>query len=284
MKELSSEFSILFMCRYFKVSPSGYYSWCSRPESNRSKENKKILEEIKVIHIKSKKRYGAPRIHVSLKKSGLACSKTRVAKLMRSEGLRGLQAKSFKPSTTDSNHKKRISPRIFDNVEVTTTRPNEVWVSDITYVPTKQGWVYLFMVLDVFTRKITGHTLSENMGAENLRISFLNSLRNSKTVVKDVIFHSDQGAQYCETEFRKLLKLTSTVQSMSRRGNCYDNAYAESFFHSMKAELNVKVFETKKNAKKEIEEYIEWYNAERLHSSLDYMSPVEYEEYITMVA
>lgn len=284
MKELSSDFSVLFMCRYFGVSPSGYYSWCSRPESKRSKENKDLLKEIRSIHFESKKRYGAPRVHISLKKKGLVCSKAKVAKLMRKEGLRGFQAKSFKPTTTDSNHKKKISPRIFDNDEVVATKPNEIWVSDITYIPTKEGWVYLFMVLDVFTRKIIGHTLSENMSAENLRSSFIKALKNSRARIENLIFHSDQGAQYCETEFRKLLELTCTIQSMSRKGNCYDNAFAETFFHSMKAELNTKVFKTKENAKKEIEEYIEWYNAERFHSSLDYMSPVEYEKSVTMVA
>lgn len=281
MKELSSKFSIYFLCKYFQVSKSGYYAYQGRDLSKRDEDNKKILEEIKVIYKASKKRYGSPRVTRALNKKGIECSRSKVERLMRIEGLRGLQAKSFKPSTTDSNHKKRASNRIYDNDEIKPQKPNEVWVSDITYIPTKEGFVYLFMILDVFTRKVVGYKTCDDMKAENLIEAFLSAVKSSNEPVKNLIFHSDQGSQFCDDEFRKILSILNVLQSMSRKGNCYDNAFAETFFHSMKAELEMTVFENKLKAKAQVEEYIEWYNAERLHSSLDYMSPIEYENYIT---
>ena len=281
IKELSSRFSISFLCKYFQVSKSGYYAYHSRGLSKRNEENQKILKEIKVIYKDSKKRYGSPRITCALNKKGVECSRSKVERLMRVEGLKGLQAKSFKPKTTDSVHKKRVSDRIYDNDEVKPQKPNEVWVSDITYIPTKEGFVYLFMILDVFTRRIVGYKTCNDMKAENLIVAFLSAVKNSKESVKNLIFHSDQGSQFCDEEFRKTLRVLNVLQSMSRKGNCYDNAFAETFFHSMKAELEMTVFENKLKAKAQVEEYIEWYNAKRLHSSLDYMSPIEYENYIT---
>ena len=277
--------SVEICCELMNVSTSGYYDWKKRPPSIRQRANEVLKTKIKEIHKESKGTYGSPRIKASLEKRGHTVGKDRVAKLMREEGVKARQKKAFIPKTTVNNPSDIKAERIFKIEKTEVNRPNQVWASDLTYIPTEEGFVYLVVVMDLFNRQIKGWDLSDSMEAKHTLKAFLNATRTYQGRVREAIFHSDQGVQNCETEFRKRLKLLGFEQSMSRKGNCYDNAFVESFFHTLKNELEVKIFKTKEEAKKEIFEYIEtWYNNKRLHSSLGYMTPIEYEQQFGHVA
>jgi transposase InsO family protein len=272
-------------CELLSVSASGFYDWRKRLPSKRQTANEALKKEITEIHKDSKGTYGSPRIKAALERDGHTVGKDRVAKLMREEGIKARQKKAFVPKTTVNNPSDIKSERIFKIEQTEVVRPNQVWASDLTYISTEEGFVYLVVIMDLFNRQIKGWDLSDSMEAKHTMKAFINAVRSFKGRAQNIIFHSDQGVQNCETEFRKNLKLLGFEQSMSRKGNCYDNAFVESFFHSLKNELEVKIFKAKKDAEKAIFEYIEtWYNSKRLHSSLGYMTPMEYEQQFGHVA
>lgn len=277
--------SVQLCCELLNVSPSGFYDWKSRLPSKRQRENELLKSEIKEIHKESKGTYGSPRIKAALEDKGHHIGKDKVAKLMKEENIKARQKRAFVPKTTVNNPSDKKSDRLFKIEETEVVKPNQVWASDLTYIPTEEGFLYLVVVLDLFNRQVKGWDLSDSMEAKQTVKAFMNAVRNFPGRAKDVIFHSDQGVQNCANDLRNKLELLGFEQSMSRKGNCYDNAFVESFFHSLKNELEEKVFKTQEQAKKAIFEYIEtWYNNKRLHSSLGYMSPIEYEKQFGDVA
>lgn len=267
------------ICDLFNVSCSGFYKWFKGPISNRKKKDLELKLKIVEKFEESKGTYGVPRIKAALEKDGEKIGKNRVAKLMREGGLSGIRKKSFRPKTTINNPSARKSDRIFKIEETKIEKPNEVWASDLTYIPLTNGFAYLVVVMDLFNREILGWDLSDTMNAKKTKDALVNALRNVQGKPEGLVFHSDQGIQYCSSVFREKIDLLNINQSMSRKGNCYDNAFLESFFHTLKNEISKSRFKNIEEAKKEIFEYIEcWYNIRRLHSSLGYMSPVEYKE------
>ena len=271
-------YSIERMCKVLKVSRSCYYRWYTGNISKRDFENIRLTQVIKQVFTESKKTYGSPRIAVSLKRQGYAVSRPRVAKLMRKEGLRSKIKRRFK-LTTDSNHGYSISKNHLSR-NFKPNALNETWVSDITYIRTGQGWLYLTTIIDLFDRQVIGWALSKSLFTRETIVPAWKMALSKRTIDKPLIFHSDRGVQYASKEFRKLLKDNCLiVQSMSRKGNCWDNAVAESFFKTLKSELVYHDdYKTIEQAKTAVFEYIEtWYNTRRLHSSLNYKTPREIE-------
>lgn len=269
------------LCDTVQVSKSGYYAWSSRPESARAVENARLTARIRAIHDESDRTYGSPRITATLRTEGLQCGENRVARLMRENKIASESVKKFKITTTDSNHDLPIAERIFETENIDAVMaPNQVWGGDITYVATEEGWLFLAIFLDLFTRKVVGFSCDDNMRVELVLNALAMALGRQDVKDGELIAHSDQGSQYAADEFRKKLIVAGIIASMSRKGNCYDNAHVESFFHSLKTELVYRRnFKTRKEAMEAIFEWIEtWYNRQRLHSSLGYMSPVEYEK------
>ena len=278
IKAHTKEFSVKIMCKVLKVSRAGYYAWCKRPESRRRKENRSLVVRIKAAHAKSRQTYGSPRIHDALKKSGIECSKKRVARLMHEEGVISVHHKRFKPQTTNSKHEFPVSANVLDR-QFSSTRPNEKWVGDITYIWTDEGWLYLATIIDLFSRRVIGWATSSSPSAElACRALEMAVFRRGKP--SDLVYHSDRGVQYASLEFRRRLKALSITSSMSRKGNCYDNAVAESFFHTLKVELiHRHKFSTKWSVRTLLADYIEeFYNTNRAHSTIGYCSPVDFEK------
>ncbi len=277
----TSDIEIKLACRTVEVSRSGYYVWLERPESDRARENAVLLAQIRAQFEKSDATYGSPRITAALQAEGTVVNEKRVARLMRENEIASEAVRKFKISTTDSNHDLPIADRIFETENADSVMaPNQVWTGDITYVPTEEGWLFLAVFLDIFTRKIVGFSSDDNMQAGLIMNALEMALGRQTVKDGELIAHSDRGSQYASDSFRKQLLLAGIVASMSRRGNCYDNAHCESFFHSLKTELVYRRnFKTREEAKQAIFEWIEtWYNRQRLHSSLDYMTPEQYEK------
>ena len=271
-------YPVSVLCRICKVSRSGYYEYIHRQESQRQKNNRRLLTQITAVFAQSRKTYGALRVQRELKARGVCCGKNRVARLMRQAGLKSVHRKKFRVLTTDSKHTLPISMNILEqNFEA--SAPNEKWGCDLTYIPTEQGWLYLAVVLDFYSRKIKGWatscTLHASVCSDALKMALLRAHPPAK-----LIHHSDRGVQYACGEYTSLLKKHHFIQSMSRRGNCYDNAMVESFMHTLKVEcVYQRRYLTRQEAHKDIGDYIEhFYNQRRRHSSLDYCSPVEYEK------
>jgi putative transposase len=268
-------------CKVLGVSRSGFYAWVNRPESERQRANDELLAKIRSVHAESRKVYGSPRVHAALKKDGLGCGKNRIARLMRENHLSGASKKKFRIKTTDSNHNGPIAPRIFKTEEVskTVSSPNQVWAGDITYIETDEGWLFLAIYIDVFTRKIVGYSMKEKMHAVLVIDALRMAVERQNLTRETLVVHTDRGAQYAASEYRSFLVETGVTPSMSRKGNCYDNAFAETFFKTLKTELVYqRQFKTKKEARSAIFEYVEvFYNRERLHSSLGYQTPEGYE-------
>lgn len=265
------------MCHLLGVSRSSFYEFMKVKVSERQIKNQFILEEIKSCFNDSKKTYGSPRITSSLNDKGIKVSQVTVAKIMRENQIRSITRKKY-VVTTDSKHNNPISKNLL-NREFTVEEPSCAWVSDITYIPTQEGWIYLTTVIDLFDRKVIGRSVSDKMDAENTVINALKDALKKRTMYHDTIFHSDRGVQYTSKEFRKLLSKFTEAQSMSRKGNCWDNAVAESFFSTLKKEcVRKSTFFSKDIAKQEILSYIDnWYNTKRKHSSLGNKSPIEFE-------
>ena len=272
-----SQFRIGKMCRVLRVSRSGYYSWVGRPESNRTKENRVLLGAIIKIHKESREVYGSPKITEALPDIGLRASRNRVARLMARNGIKSKVKRKFKV-TTNSDHKLPISPNLLNqNFQVDVS--GHILVSDITYIRTGEGWLYLTTIIDLFNRKVVGWSMSKRMTAELTTIAALKQYVKHYSPAHGVIFHSDLGVQYASDDFRKMLKKYKFVQSMSGKGNCYDNAVAESFFKTLKTELVYhERYWTRAQARASIFDYIEtFYNRVRKHSFLGYLSPVQFE-------
>lgn len=270
-------FDISRMCLILRVKRSGYYAWIKRPKSNRKKENMNLIKSIKIIHKQSQETYGSPRIHSVLKDMGMQCGKNRIAKLMKENGIFSKIKKKFRYKSkqlNDLNTCDNIVNRVFNIKE-----PNKVWVSDITYIPTKEGWLYLCIILDLYSRKIIGWSMNKNMKTDLVLRSLQMALIN-RNPSEGLIFHSDRGVQYTSGMFKEVLKQHRIIQSMSRKGNCWDNACAETFFHTLKTELiKHENYDSRKEAELSIFEYIEiFYNRNRKHSYLGYESPVKFEE------
>lgn len=269
------EFPVRKMAKVLDVSKSRYYRWLKNP---RVKENKNsdLAKRIGEIYDHSKKQYGSPRIHAELLEHGIVCGHNRVAKIMWNKGIRARIKRKYKV-TTDSNHTYPVAPNLV-NRQFTVTAPNKIWVSDITYIWTNEGWLYLCIVLDLFARKVVGWSMSQNIDTQLVSDAFAMAvkLRNPKV---GLIFHSDRGIQYASHDFRTLLRDHHIVQSMSRKGNCWDNACAESFFSTLKnEEVLTKNYKNRKEARASIFEYIAvFYNRFRKHSFLDYTSPEKFE-------
>jgi transposase InsO family protein len=265
------------MCRVFQVSNSGFYYWLNHPEGKRISEQNVLQDQITKIYQYSKGRYGSPRITAELRSLGIFASRPRVARVMRRLNIKSIVRKKW-IQTTDSKHQYLVSENIL-NRDFYTANIGEKWVSDLTYVRTMDGWLYLTTVIDLADRKVIGWSISETMDAKSTTVrAFLMAKRN-RQINRELIFHSDRGVQYACNEFRGQLKGLPIIQSISRKGNCWDNAVAESFFKTMKTEMVYhQVFKTKKCAGAAIFEYIEiWYNRKRRHSTLGFLTPVEFE-------
>jgi len=264
------------MCSLLEVSASGYYVWRERPPSERARANEGLVREIKAIHVKSHETYGSPRVHAELLNRGVRVGKNRVARLMQVENIQS-RRKRRRQSTTDSRHNYPVAPNLLQQ-NFQAAAPNEKWLSDITYIPTAEGWLYLAAILDLFSRKIIGWAMEDHMESELVELAFQMAAKNRQKV-SGLLHHSDRGSQYAGGTYQTLIQSHLVIPSMSRKGNCYDNAPMESFFSTLKGELvDWHTYQTRAEARTNIFAYIEgFYNRNRLHSSLGYLSPEEFE-------
>ncbi len=259
-----------------EVSSSGYHDWRDRPESNRSQENKRLTTRIADYHRQSREIYGSPKIHTDLVKAGETCSVNRVARLMQVANIKSKMARKF-VITTDS--KNTMSPALdLLKRQFTVERRNQAWVSDTTFIPTRQGWLYLAVILDLFSRQVIGWAMGKQNNTELVQAALTMALWRRKKV-QNIIVHSDQGSTYASTAYQQQLIDNALRCSMSRKGECLDNAVAESFFGTLKNELVYhEDYKTRAQAKQSLFEYIEvFYNRQRRHAFLNYLTPVEYE-------
>lgn len=262
-------------CTLMGVCRSSFYS--VKTKAKQALEESKLHQRIRFHFEKNKSRYGSPRITSCLRDEGFCVGKNKVAEIMREMGLRATQKVSFRPRTTVNNPDSNKAERVFKIEETEITAPDQVWASDLTYLPFSDRFLYLVVFIDLCTRKVKSWELSSNMKAHHTRQAFLGAVADTKGSLHGLVAHSDQGIQYCWGEYQDTLGLLSVTQSMSRKGNCYDNAFAESFFATLKRELDLGHCETEYQMKEEIAEYIDWYNKERKHSSLGQISPAEFE-------
>lgn len=264
------------MCRVLRVSRSGFYDWRNRGLSNRHKADQMLLPKIVKVFKEGRRTYGSPSITHQLKIEGEYCGKNRIARLMRLNGIKAKTKRKFK-ITTDSGHGKKAADNLV-NQYFKADYPDQLWCSDITYIWTKEGWLYLAVILDVYSRRIVGWSMSKRV-TEDLVINALKQALSYRTPDSATIFHSDQGRQYASSRFRKLLENRGIQSSMSGKGNCYDNAITETFFHTLKTELTYfEKYQTREEAKSSIFEYIEvFYNRQRRHSAIGYKTPVDFE-------
>jgi transposase InsO family protein len=272
------QWPVQVLCEVLAVSRSGYYAWQGRPESAGAQRRRAVVEEIRDVHgERHKKNYGSPRMVRELRVRGYQVSENTVAKLMREHALRAATARKFR-HTTDSNHAYPVAENAL-NREFERSGPNEAWVSDITYIPTREGWLYLVCVLDLYSRRVVGWSMSERMTSDLVISALQMALRQRKPKTEVLLHHSDRGSQYASGAFRSLLREHGITCSMSGRGNCYDNAAMESFFATLKKELiHQEDYVTRGAARGSIFEYIEvFYNRERQHSTLGYRSPCQFE-------
>lgn len=266
------------MCDVLQVSRSGYYSWRSRPKSNQSQKRRLLEVTIRETHRQNRKVYGSPRIHKELECQGIPCSENTVAKVMQEAGIQAKTTKRF-TVTTDSNHSDPVAENVLNRGFDRATRPNQIWVSDITYIWTLQGWMYLTCVVDLYSRKVVGWSMSSRMTKEFV-MDALQMAMEQRCPEAGLLHHSDRGSQYCSLAYRRLLAANGISCSMSRKGNCWDNAVMESFFATLKKELvHHERYLTREEARQSIFEYIEvFYNRSRRHSALGYISPEQFEQ------
>ena len=315
IRDHADRWPIRLMCRVLEVSASGYYAWRNRPDSARVVANRALLADVRRLHGEHHGRYGSPRMHAALRAEGRTASRGRVARLMRRHGIRALAGRRFRPCTTDSRHYLPIAPNLLKQAFVASA-PNRIWLADITYIATGEGWLYLAAVLDLATRKIVGWSMRDHMRTE-LPLAALMMAAQRQRPAEGLICHSDRGSQYASEAYGKQLAAMKAKPSMSRTACCYDNAPMESFFHTLKVELahqrlladhgitcsmsrsgNVwdnsamesffsslktertarKTYRTRDAARADVFDYIErFYNPKRRHSKLGYLSPIQFE-------
>ena len=271
------QYAIKSLCRVMEITRSGYYAWRKREPGPRQQANQELLPRIKAFFERSRQTYGSPRVLRDLNEAGVCCGKHRVERLMRQAGLRAVVSRKFQV-TTDSRHSLPIAENILDR-EFGAPEANRKWASDITYIWTREGWLYLAVVLDLFSRRIVGWSMQASLD-RSIVLNALQAALCQRQAEGKILHHSDRGSQYASGEFQQMLADQDIACSMSRKGNCWDNAPVESFFGTLKQELvHRHQFATREGARQEIFNYIEiWYNRKRRHSSLGYISPDEFEE------
>jgi transposase InsO family protein len=271
-----ASYPVVVLCRVLEVWPSGYYAWRRRPEPIRARKDAQLAVEIAAEHKRSRGIYGSPRVHRELRARGVRVGRKRVERLMRKNGLQGRQKRRFR-RTTDSKHGQPIAPNVLGR-QFDPKRPNEAWATDVTYVATSQGWLYLAILLDLFSRRVVGWAISDT-NDRALALQALNQALRLRHPPRGLVHHSDRGSPYASDDYRTALATAGLVASMSRTGDCWDNAVAESFFATLRAELlDHERYETHADAAAAIGDYIDgFYNPQRRHSYLGYVSPIEYE-------
>lgn len=270
-------YPVKVMCRVLEISRAGYYAWRGRPESRRAAANRELVADIRRVDRDVRGRYGSPRIHAELKAQGRGMSRGRIERLMRHHGISAIMARPRRAKTTDSQHDGPIAPNLI-NRNFIAAAPNQIWLADITYVETAQGWLYLATVLDLYSRKIVGWAMDDHLRTE-LPLAALLMAITAQRPAAGLIHHSDRGVQYASADYRNALQFAGILPSMSRKGDCWDNAPMESFFHTLKTELvHHQDYTTRAEATRDIFAYIEgFYNRIRRHSAIGYISPTEME-------
>ena len=271
------EWPVRMMCEVLGVSPAGYYAWRPRPESARAAANRRLLADVRRVQVQHQGRYGSPRIHATLRAEGRGVSRGRIERLMRQHGIRAAASRRFRPVTTDSRHGLPVAPNLLEQRFVASA-PNQVWLADLTYVPTGEGWLYLAAVLDLATRKIVGWAMRDHLRTELAAAALVMATQRQRPA-PGLVHHSDRGSQYAAGQYRQLLAKAGMKASMSRTGDCYDNAPMESFFHTLKVELvHQRRWATRDEARRDLFSYVEgYYNRQRMHSALGYLSPEQVE-------
>lgn len=283
IKRNQETFTVARMCKMMGVSHSAYYDWLKRPESARSLEDKRLGEKVKKSHEKSRETYGTRRICQDLEEDGELISRTRVGRLMKLQGLESKSKRKFK-ATTNSKHGRPVAPNLLER-KFMVEQPDTVYAGDITYIPTDEGWLYLAVMIDLCSRAVVGWAMSKRITAELANDALMMAIWKRKPA-KGLMVHSDRGSQYASALYQKTIKDHNFVCSMSRKGNCWDNAPSESFFHTLKTELtHHRRYQTRQVAKQDIFEYIEvFYNRQRRHSTIGYQTPLGYEKMCRKVA
>jgi putative transposase len=271
-------YPVRLLCAVLEVSPAGYYAWRARPASVRARTNGELVAAIRQVHRDSGGRYGSPRVHAALRAQGRGTSRGRIERLMRRHGIRAIMAPPRRVRTTDSRHALPIAPNLLDR-DFTAAAPNRVWLADITYIATAEGWLYLAAVMDLYSRKIVGWAMRDHLRTE-LASSALAMAIQRQRPAEGLLHHSDRGVQYAAHAYRAALAAAGMTASMSRKADCFDNAPMESFFHTLKTELvHHRQYATREQARRDIFAFIEgFYNRTRLHSAIGYISPIEMEQ------
>ena len=278
-RESESDIPVRLMCRWLDVSPAGFYASLKRAPSKRGRSNARLKLEIRAVHSANRCRYGAPKIHLELRDQGIRCGHNRVARLMKEEGLSSKRPKPYRAST-QSAHRHPVADNHLDRrFSISVQRElNRTLVGDITYLPTREGWLYMSVLIDLASRRVVGWHTSSRLDHELVLQSLMMALRTRRLRKGPMIHHSDRGVQYASEIYQRALAANGIQSSMSRKGNCWDNAVSESFFATLKTELVADAnWETRSKAKREVAEYVDWYNHKRRHQTLGYLPPASYE-------
>jgi putative transposase len=281
--EHRKQFEVGAMCRVLEVSRTGFYAWCTRPQSNRAEESARLGKLVEQSHQASRKNYGVPRVHADLQAQGERVSRKRVARLMQARGLRGRVRRRYR-TTTKSDPQHPVAANLLER-KFTAPGPDQIWVGDITYLWTREGWMYLAVLIDLYSRMVVGWSMGERMPV-GLTLAALHMALGRRRPAAGWIHHSDRGSQYTASIYQRRLRELGALGSMSRKGDCYDNAVAESFFHSLKVELGDEMpFCSRAEARRIVFDYIEvFFNRQRRHSALGYVSPAEFEVTVEVAA
>ena len=276
IRQCRGAYTVELMCSALRVKPSGFYAWCKREPSERAKKDQEILTDIKVVHRRTRRSFGSPRVHLAIGEKH-QCGRHRIARVMRENGIQAKPTKRFR-RTTDSNHGFKVAANLLNRC-FHAAEPDRVWVSDITCLWTREGWLYLAVTLDLFSRKVVGWATSRHIDTDLVLCSLRSALQTRRPRA-GLIHHSDRGSQYASKEFQRVLRACGIIPSMSRKGDCWDNAVAESFFGSLKVEwLDDVVHDTRTQATRDVFAYIEaFYNSQRFHSTLGGLSPLQFEQ------